>query len=99
MIDTEDHNIKIEVVYAHTQDVELIPLDVKIGTTAMEAIELSGIKSKYPSIDFTVNKIGIFGRQCQGDTMLNEGDRVEIYRPLLTDPKKARRRRASAQGS
>ncbi len=99
MIDSEGHKIKVEVAYAHAQEAEIISLDVNIGTTVMEAIELSGIKSKYPSIDFSVHKIGIFGRQCPGDTMVNEGDRVEIYRPLLADPKKARRRRASAQGS
>jgi len=97
MTDSEDHKIRVEVAYAHTQEAEIIALDVNIGTTVMEAVELSNIKSKHPSIDFSVNKIGIFGRLCPGDKILNDGDRVEIYRPLLADPKKARRRRASSQ--
>ena len=99
MVESRDHMIRIEIAYACAQEAELISLNVKVGTTVMEAIELSSIQSKYPCIDFSINKTGIYGRQCLDGTMLKEGDRVEIYRPLQVDPKKNRRRRASTQGS
>jgi hypothetical protein len=87
--------IKVEVAYAAAREVELISLNVREGTTALEAVRLSGIRTRYPDIDTGPGRIGIYGRAVDGDTVLRDGDRVEIYRALLADPKEARRRRAA----
>jgi putative ubiquitin-RnfH superfamily antitoxin RatB of RatAB toxin-antitoxin module len=63
--------------------------------TAKQAIEVSGILERFPEIDLKINKIGIFGKVAKLDTLLTEGDRVEIYRPLIADPKEARKKRAA----
>ena len=60
-----------------------------------QAIHASGILEQYPSIDLSINKVGIFGKLTKLDTVLRQKDRVEIYRQLLADPKEARRRRAA----
>jgi len=89
--------IKIELAYAPAQDVQLIALSVNEGTTVREAIDLSGLCHRYPDIDPDTAKTGIFGKLCTGDMVLNDGDRIEVYRPLLADPKEARRTRALRQ--
>ncbi|MDX1811919.1 MAG: RnfH family protein, partial [Gammaproteobacteria bacterium] len=72
-------------------------LEVEEGTTVKELIELSGLLEKYPDIELNkTNKIGIFGKLTKPDTVLREKDRVEIYRPLIADPKEIRRKRAAA---
>lgn len=86
--------IRIELVYALADEQQVIELGLAPGTTAAEAIRLSGLLERHPEIDLGAARIGIHGRVVQGDTVLNEGDRVEIYRPLVADPKLARRRRA-----
>ncbi len=89
--------IPVEVAYARPDKQRIIPLEVPVGTTVREAIEASGILEEFPEIDLSRNKVGIFGRLTKPDTVLREGDRVEIYRPLIADPKAVRRQRA-AQG-
>lgn len=86
--------ITIEVVYALAETQVLAELQVASGTTARQAIMLSGLPQRFPQIDLARQKIGIFGRLVQPDAALKAGDRVEIYRPLITGPKDARRRRA-----
>jgi len=88
--------IKIEVVYALPQEQHLLSLDVPAGTTAIEAVALSGLNEKFPEPDLAAAKLGIFGKLIKPDTPLREHDRVEIYRPLLADPKEVRRKRAEA---
>jgi hypothetical protein len=73
----------------------LIPLEVPHSTTVKQAIEKSGMLHFFPEIDLTQNKVGIFSKPCTLDTPLREGDRIEIYRPLLADPKEVRKRRAT----
>ena len=85
--------IKIEVVYALPERQMLLALEVEEGTTAREAVERSGILLRYPEIDLARGRVGIFGKLAQLDAALCDGDRVEIYRPLIADPKEARRRR------
>jgi len=85
--------ISIEVVYAAPASQEVIALDVREGTRVCDAISLSGLLERYPGLD-TI-RAGIFGEAVTPDTVLREGDRVEIYRPLVADPKQARRRRAA----
>jgi uncharacterized protein len=87
--------VKVEVAYAEPTDQALIPLDLPEGSRAEEAIIRSGILERFPGIDLARNKIGIFGKLCGLERILTEGDRVEIYRPLLVDPKEARRSRAA----
>ena len=89
-----DGPIAVEVVYALPDTQSLIALTVAAGTTARQAIEQSGILRRHPQIDPSCRKIGIFGKAARPDVVLKEGDRVEIYRPLVANPKDARRRRA-----
>lgn len=92
--------ITVEVAYALPQVQTMIALDVKNGTTAAEAIALSGILDSYPEIKKRIGnyKLGIFGKIVSGDTVLRAMDRVEIYRPLIANPKEARRQRAAQTG-
>ena len=86
--------ISIEVVYALPHEQTLLKLQVPQGTTVAEAIRLSGILEKYPDIDLGKNKLGIYGKLTKTDAVLRDKDRIEIYRPLLADPKEVRRKRA-----
>jgi len=89
--------MKIEVAYAKPEEQVIIALDLPTGTTAELAIFQSGLLQRFPEIDLAQNKIGIFSKLCKLDYVLRPGDRVEIYRPLLADPKVARRNRAAKQ--
>ena len=90
----ENNKIQVEVAYAKRDEQVIIPLDVDAGTTLEQAIQQSGILELYPEIDLSKNKTGIFGKIAKADTELREMDRVEIYRPLIADPKESRRKRA-----
>ncbi|MEJ2516314.1 MAG: RnfH family protein [Gammaproteobacteria bacterium] len=89
--------IRVEVAYARPERQLILPVDVPAGTTAMEAVRLSGIEEEFPEIDLANNRIGVFGKLCKPDRQLNAGDRVEIYRPLIADPKAVRKERAADQ--
>lgn len=86
--------VAIEVAYALPHRQALLRLDVPAGTTVEEAIRRSGLPEQFPEIDPGSAKTGIFGKQVPGSTEVKPGDRVEIYRPLIADPKAARRKRA-----
>ncbi len=90
-----DELIEVEVAYAKPDEQALIPLKVPPGTTLEQAIVQSGVLERFPEIDLSVNKVGIFGKVAKKDTVLSPGDRVEIYRPLIADPKEARKKRAA----
>ena len=94
-----DRFIRVEVVYALPERQELLGLEVPLGTTVMEAIDASGIRERFDEIEVDEKRLGIFGRRTTANTVLKEGDRVEIYRPLIADPKEGRRARAAAQKS
>ncbi len=88
--------IRVEVAYALPERQMIIPLEVEEGTTVKQAILQSGILDKFPHLKLTPEtKVGIFSKLTKQDTVLREGDRVEIYRPLLADPKEVRKRRAA----
>jgi putative ubiquitin-RnfH superfamily antitoxin RatB of RatAB toxin-antitoxin module len=89
-----DNTIKVEVLYALPQEQLLLTVDVPPGTTLGDAVQRSGMLEKHPEIDLTSNKVGIFGKLSKLDTVLREKDRVEIYRPLIADPKEVRKRLA-----
>ena len=84
----------VEVAYALPEEQVLIALDVDQGTTVEQAVKLSGILERFTDIDLTKNKLGIFGKTTKSDQVLRDKDRVEIYRPLIADPKESRRKRA-----
>ena len=85
--------IHVEVVYAQPEQAHLIALQLPAGSTIMRAIQDSGVLQRCPEINLALNKVGIFGKLKDLDTVLREGDRVEIYRSLRADPKEARRQR------
>jgi putative ubiquitin-RnfH superfamily antitoxin RatB of RatAB toxin-antitoxin module len=85
----------VEVAYALPNKQSLISIEVESGSTLKEAIEASGILEVFEQIDLTKDRVGIFSKFATLDTILREKDRVEIYRPLIADPKKARKERAA----
>jgi hypothetical protein len=90
----ENKLLTIELLYALPHEQTLINVTLPLGSTVADAIKLSGITDKYREIDFAINKLGIFGKLSKQDVVLRDKDRVEIYRPLLADPKEIRRKRA-----
>ena len=93
--------IEIEVAYAplHPNKQILKQLRVPTGTTVEQAIKLSKLMDEFPEIDLLTNKLGIFSKFTQRDTILRGNDRIEIYRPLKIDPKEARRIRAKTKNT
>jgi uncharacterized protein len=87
-------NIDIEVVYALPEKQVVQRINLPEGTTAEQAVKMSGILRQFPEIDLLQNKLGIYGKLIKPATILRDRDRVEIYRPLRVDPKESRRRRA-----
>jgi putative ubiquitin-RnfH superfamily antitoxin RatB of RatAB toxin-antitoxin module len=86
--------ILVEVAYARPDQQVLIPVRLPPGATVEEAIRRSGVLERFPEIDLTRNKVGIWSKLSKLDTPLRDRDRVEIYRPLIADPKEVRRKRA-----
>jgi len=87
----------IEVVLAMPEKQELLVLDLAAGATVADAIEQSGIAAMFEDFELDASKVGIFGQKVTLTQVLSDGDRVEIYRPLLVDPKEVRRQRALKQ--
>lgn len=87
--------MKVEVIYAVPEKAELVKLDLPEGSTLLQAIEASGLLAKHPEIDVKKNKFGIYAKLAKADAVLREKDRVEIYRPLIADPKEVRKQRAA----
>ncbi|CNI23648.1 Uncharacterised protein family (UPF0125) [Yersinia thracica] len=87
-------DIRVEVVYALPERQYLRVVSLKGGSTVEEAIRASGLLELRPDIDLTKNKVGVYSRPVKLGDKLNDGDRVEIYRPLIADPKELRRQRA-----
>ncbi|MDU6412269.1 MAG: RnfH family protein [Yersiniaceae bacterium] len=86
--------IRVEVVYALPERQYLRSIKLEEGSSVEQAIVASGLLEQRPEIDLTVNKVGIYSRPVKLADKVNEGDRVEIYRPLIADPKELRRQRA-----
>ncbi|EPP4297453.1 RnfH family protein [Vibrio navarrensis] len=93
----EDEMIHVEVVYALPQEQRILKLVVKQQATVEEIIRQSGVLELYPEIDLSKNKVGVFSRLVKLDATVRDKDRIEIYRPLLADPKEIRRKRAEQQ--
>jgi uncharacterized protein len=84
--------MKIGIAYGQPQRQVWLTLDLPEGATIGDAIARSGIAGQFPEIDLTRQKVGVFGKLAALDTVLEDGDRVEIYRPITCDPKTVRRR-------
>jgi len=90
--------LRVTLCYA-TADVEILrELSVPPGTTLGEAIATSGALAGLPEIDLATHPVGIYGKKRPPETVLREHDRIELYRPLVADPKDSRRRRAGKKG-
>ncbi|HOP23616.1 MAG TPA: RnfH family protein [Gammaproteobacteria bacterium] len=93
--------INVEVAYALPEKQEIIKLQVNKKTTIEQAIKQSGLLEVYTAIDLfsedSANKVGIFSQIKSLDEIVNDGDRIEIYRPLIADPKEVRKKRAEQQ--
>jgi putative ubiquitin-RnfH superfamily antitoxin RatB of RatAB toxin-antitoxin module len=89
---------RVEVAYASPSRQEVIEIGVPPGATVEQAIRASGILERFPEIDVTRQRVGVFGEIARLDDPVHDGDRVEIYRPLIADPKQARRQRAARGG-
>ncbi|MDD2739708.1 MAG: RnfH family protein [Methylomonas lenta] len=85
--------MSVEVAYARLDQQVIVAVSVPAETSAEQAILASGILERFPEIDLSQQKVGIFSQICTLQKILNNGDRIEIYRPLLQDPMTARRNR------
>ncbi|WP_101759811.1 RnfH family protein [Oceanicoccus sp. KOV_DT_Chl] len=92
-----DIKIKVEVCYALPNKQQIIALEVAEGTTVFDAAEQSGIVKQFPELDLATAKMGVFGKAVANPKkeVLSANDRVEIYRPLIADPKEVRKVRAA----
>ena len=90
-------NIRVEVVYATPEQQELVSLEMCDGSTLADAIAESGLAEKFDNFEVDPSRVGIFSQKSTLDRILRDGDRVEIYRPLIADPKEVRRQRALMQ--
>jgi putative ubiquitin-RnfH superfamily antitoxin RatB of RatAB toxin-antitoxin module len=86
--------ITVEVVYALPAQQPLLRAQLTEGATVEDAIRASGVLEAFPDIDLAKNKVGIFSKLVKLDETVRDRDRVEIYRPLIADPKEVRRKRA-----
>lgn len=89
-----DAPIRVEVVYALPAEQPILQVSLAEGATVEDAIRASGVLDAHPDIDLTKNKVGIFSKLVKLDEKVRDRDRVEIYRPLIADPKEVRRKRA-----
>ncbi len=97
IIDDNSNNtsqLSIEVVYGIPSKQKIFCIEIHEGATVEEAILASGVLTLFTEIDLTINKVGIWNRVVKLSQVLNDLDRIEIYRPLLADPKEVRKRRA-----
>lgn len=93
MNESEINLIDVEVAYATPEKQVIINIEVAAGCSIEQAVQESGIIEQFPEIDLEKNKLGIFGKLSKKTAELKSGDRVEIYRPLIADPKEVRRKR------
>ena len=87
-------SINVEVIYALPEQQPILQVRLAEGATVEEAIRASGVLNAFPEIDLAKNKVGIFSKLVKLNEPVRDKDRVEIYRPLIADPKEVRRKRA-----
>jgi putative ubiquitin-RnfH superfamily antitoxin RatB of RatAB toxin-antitoxin module len=96
---SEAEALQVYVVYATPKDEFIHPMRVAPGTTIGQAIEGSGVLARFPEINLVTQPVGIYGKKKTLDTVLRERVRIELYRPLVADPKDSRRKRAARKQS
>lgn len=90
--------LHVSVVFSpRAGEVDSVELALREGATVTDALSESGLQARHPGVDLATLSIGIWGVLCQRDDLVRDHDRVELYRPLVVDPKEARRRRDQAQ--
>ncbi|WP_179287552.1 RnfH family protein [Paraferrimonas haliotis] len=89
------NTIEVEVVYPLANEQKVFSVSLEQGATVEQAIHLSGVEKYYPDVDFSALKVGIYSRIVKRSELLENGQRVELYRPLIADPKDVRRQRAA----
>ena len=87
----------VEVIYATLQQQNSITIKINKGDTINDVIISSGLLIKYPEIDLNINKVGVYNQAKKLNEIVKAGDRIEIYRALIADPKEVRRKRAVKQ--
>ncbi len=87
--------IRVEIAYARSDEQLILSVEVPEGSTLEQAIIASGVQERFPEIDLETAKVGVFGKLSKLAAIVRTGDRIEIYRPLLADPKEVRKRRAA----
>lgn len=97
-VDDRSPTMLVEVAYARPDQQVILPVQVPVEATAEQAIVASGVLNQFPEIDLQQQKIGVFSKVVPLSQILQPRDRVEIYRPLIADPKAARRERAAKAG-
>ena len=95
MASDDPATLRVEVAYARPDEQLVIPVEAPVGATVEQAIVLSRIQERFPEIDPKTAKVGVFGKLSKLSALVRAGDRVEIYRPLLADPKAVRKQRAA----
>lgn len=92
----EVERISVEVAYATPERQVIVPLDVLAGTTALDAAQQSGIDKQFPGLVIDdASRLGVFGQLVAASHVVRSGERVEVYRPLMADPKEVRKARAA----
>ncbi|MFV0478817.1 MAG: RnfH family protein [Parahaliea sp.] len=91
----QQNMITVEVAYALPHQQALITVQVAEGSTAIDAVHLSGIEGRFDNLSVDEARLGVFGKAVSPQAVLRAGDRVEIYRPLIADPKEVRKTRAA----
>ncbi|GAB4358514.1 MAG: hypothetical protein Kow006_27030 [Gammaproteobacteria bacterium] len=94
MADTE--TIRVEVVYALPDKQIILPVTLSAGATVADALAASRLDERVPGLDLASAKVGVFGKLAKRDQALRDGDQVEVYRPLIADPKAAKRKKKAA---
>lgn len=98
-MESASKKISVQVVYATPEKQVLKEITLSESATIEMAIALSGLPEEFPEIDLMKNDVGVFSERRQLSDVVRAGDRVEIYRPLIADPKEVRRRRAQQAGN
>ncbi|MBL8254088.1 MAG: RnfH family protein [Candidatus Competibacter sp.] len=93
--DSKPTTVRVEIAYARPDEQAIIPVEVPADATLEQAIVQSGILERFPEIQLQTAKVGVFGKLGKLSAAVRPGDRVEIYRPLLADPKAVRKKRAA----
>lgn len=92
-----DEMLRVEVAVAWPAQQVRVEVELPAGSSVGDAIRASKIEQRFPDLDVRPDRIGIFGRLCQPEREVRDGDRIEIYRPLEMDPREARRLRAETE--